>query len=110
MKIITAIFFTFFSIICFSQETVIIRTLESFNTHPGLKKQMVVVDENNETTTYDLKVYKKGTEVDNLVTFKSKLDEYIKKGYEIISSDSVSAGWNSYFVIERTYILKKKTQ
>lgn len=76
-----------------AQETVLIQV---FGNNGGYDMQ--IVDSDNQ------KIEKKGKGVDTLIDLKKEIDNWITKGYEIISSSVATNSNHRYDVI---YILKK---
>lgn len=110
-KVITLIAACFIALAGYSQETsntVMVKSVETYGSFAAMKKVLHVVDENGQTTTTDLEKHNTKGIPKNMVTIKKTLDKYLNKGYELISSDAVSFGWQGVFTIEHTYIFEKK--
>lgn len=96
-----------FTCFVWSQETVMIKTIETYGTFAAIKKEIHIIEGDKEvkTITLENKHNAKGIPK-NMKVIKSVLDTYLLNNYELISSEAVSFGWNGVFTIEHTYLLK----
>lgn len=110
MKKLLLLLFIIVSSSMYSQQksnTVMIKSIETYGSFASMDKVLHVIDEEGKMISVDLSKHnKKGIPV-NMRTIKKYIDLYLNKGYNIISSESTSFGWNGVFTIEHTYILKK---
>lgn len=88
--------------------TVMIKSIETYGSFVAMKSSLHILDENGNLTTTDLVNHNTKGIPTNMVAIKSALDEYLNIGYELISSNALSFGWNGVFTIEHTFILEKK--
>lgn len=103
--------FVSFTIYCQSESnTVMIKSIETYGSFASMKKNLYIINEDGELTSIELEKHNTNGIPENMLVIKQKLDEYLHKDYEIISSDAVSFGWQGVFTIEHTYILQKIKQ
>lgn len=109
-KILILLTFALISFNSYSQnesKTVMIKSIETYGSFLSMKRNLHIINEKGEITTTELEKHNTKGIPTNMVTIKKTLDKYLNLGYELISSNAVSFGWNGVFTIENTYIMKK---
>jgi hypothetical protein len=108
--LITFLFF-FITIPLFSQtesSTVMIKSVETYGNFSRVNGNIYVIDETGKETIIDLEKFNVNGIAPNMNLVKSTLDQYINKGFEVISSTATSFGDNAVYTIVHTYLLKKE--
>lgn len=90
--------------------TVMLKSVETYGSFAGMKRNLYVIDELGETSTIELEKHNNKGILNNMTTIKSYLDKYLNKGFKLISSTAVSFGENAVYSVEHTYILKKSIE
>ncbi|WP_458626444.1 hypothetical protein [Winogradskyella sp. PC D3.3] len=85
-----------------------IKSIETYGSFASMKKSLHIVNEEGEIKTIELEKHNTKGIPTNMVTIKKEIDNYLNRGYKLISSNGISFGWNGVFTIEHTYILENK--